>query len=131
MAFTVPNFNLVCNIFSVSGGVHVFRSNCPCNLAAGRRSSSITDAYSQDGGLATASWALLVPKGTDIRDSSCGGEMDLLEVPAGSGRFYLARGVDDIGKGFANEYRCVFIGKTWNFPGNGSGLVAPWPTPIP
>lgn len=131
MAFTLPNFNLTCNIFTVAGGVATFRLDSPCNLAMGRRTAVITNGASQDGGLDGLQPSLLLPPLTDIRDSSCGGEIDLVEVPAGSGRFYLAVNVDDIGKGFPNEHRCATLNKTWGFAGNGSGLVAPWPTPIP
>jgi hypothetical protein len=131
MAFVLPNFNLTCNIHSVVAGVHTFRLGSPCNLALGRRTGLILGAGVQDNGFDALTPSLLLPALTDIRDSSCGGEMDIVEVPAGTGRWYLVAGVDDIGKGFANEHRVATLFKTWGFPGNGSGLTAPWPTPIP
>jgi hypothetical protein len=35
--------------------------------------------------------------------------MDFVEVPAGSGRFYVVRSVEDEHKGMPNEYRIAFI----------------------
>lgn len=57
--------------------------------------------------------ALLCPKGTDIR-----GRMgwylnsntpDLVEVPAGSGRYYTVWAVDDVDKGQPSEYRFCLL----------------------
>lgn len=131
MAFTLPNFNLLCNVHTVSGGVNTFRLAVMGNLAMGRRTALDRLAGEQTGGFFGLVPTLLLPSGTDVRDASCGGEMDILEVPAGSGRWYLASAVDDIGKGFANEHRAVSLLKTWGFAGNGSGLTLPWPTLIP
>jgi len=132
MGFTLPTFNLMCNVHGVVAGVNSFRLSIECNLAMGRRINWLLGVGAvQNGGGNAFTPTLLVPAGTDVRDSSCGGEMDIIEVPAGSGRWYMAIGVDDIGKGFANEHRCVALEKTWGFAGNGSGLTLPWPTPIP
>lgn len=131
MAFTLPDFNITCNVHGVVGGVHTFRLSSACNLAVGKRVIWPVGAGSQTGGSSALMAQLLLPPGTDVRDSSCGGQMDIVEVPAGSGRWYIVVGVDDFGKGFANEHRCAVLFKTWGFAGNGSGLVAPWPTPIP
>jgi hypothetical protein len=67
---------------------------------------------------------LLVPAGTDVRDKFNSSGADAIECPTGSGRFYLAVYVDDMGKGFANEHRGVVLQKV----GNALGF---WPTPIP
>lgn len=131
MAFSLPTFNITVNIHTVAGGANVFRLSSPANLALGRRIAQPAAAGEQTGGLAGLTPTLLFPAGTDVRDSSCGGEMDIIEAPAGSGRWYLATLVDDIGKGFPNEHRFATLYKTWGFPGNGSGLTLPWPTPIP
>lgn len=63
---------------------------------------------------------LCVPEGTDLRDSTSVSGKDLVECPAGSGRLYRVHFVDDMAKGFANEWRFAIIGK-----------LASWPTPIP
>ncbi len=131
MAFTLPNFNLTANILRMVAGTYVVVGATPCNLAMGRRQAwqefdiGITNAY-----LALTP-SLLCPALTDIRDISCGGQTDVVEVPAGSGRWYTCCGVDDIGKGFPNEHRCVTLGKVgWDPAWIAAGL-SPWPTPIP
>lgn len=56
---------------------------------------------------------LALPKGTDVRPR--GGltdgfhVQDKLEVPAGSGRYYACEEVEDVGRGFPNEYRGTII----------------------
>lgn len=72
--------------------------------------------------------SLLIPKLTDIRDSSCSGGPDVVEVPTGSGRFYWVSYVDDIAKGFGNEHRWAVIQKIWTY---GSWAIYRWPSPIP
>jgi hypothetical protein len=97
----------------------------------GKRVASDRAAGQESGGMFGLTPVLLLAAFVDVRDSSCGGQMDVIEVPAGTGRWYLATLVDDIGKGFPNEHRAVSLYKIWNFAGNGAGLTAPWPTPIP
>jgi len=70
-------------------------------------------------------WSLLVPAGTDIRDWSQNWEGGIIECPAGSGRIYSVKHVDDVAKGFPNEYRVVMMTKTTN------GDANPWPIPMP
>jgi hypothetical protein len=48
---------------------------------------------------------------------------DLVEVPAGTGRFYRVQWVDDLGKGFDNEHRFALLLQTNTF--------SPWPIPMP
>lgn len=120
MAFTLPTFNLMVNIWR-AGNPH---SNPPdvtsvCNLAMGRRVASSAGIVT--GVTATSNyWFLLLPALTDIRDSDCPSGADSVECPAGTLRFYNVVLVDDAGKGFANEHRVAFIEK-----------VSPWPQPIP
>ena len=72
-----------------------------------------TDAVIAAGSTSGCPMLLLVPKGTDVRGSqgfgNATGELDLIEVPAGTGRFYTALGVDDVSKGFTNEHRFVVM----------------------
>jgi len=65
-------------------------------------------------------WYALVPKESDIRDQFNTGGADRMEIPAGSGRYYQVAWVDDIAKGFPNEYRLVLVYK-----------LGTWPTPTP
>lgn len=76
---------------------------------------------------------LLLPALTDIRDAACAsGYTDIVEVPDGSGRWYSVEYVDDVAKGFTNEYRVAVLSKAFDdgyvsnhFPG------LKWPSPIP
>jgi hypothetical protein len=71
-----------------------------------------------------------LPAGTDIRDEGVDpGVADCVEVPAGSGRFYLVDYVDDVAKDFPNEYRIAVLVKV-----GGAGFFPTfplWPQPIP
>lgn len=117
MSFSLPTFNLVCNLFSQAAPPPAPPRISPvCNLAYGRRVSDQFHAAS----LMYAQ--LLLPSLTDVR-SLVTGQRDIVEVPAGSGRFYLVNTVEDLGKGFANEHRLAVIQQTAAF-GN-------WPIPIP
>lgn len=125
MAFTLPTFNLLCNIWH-SPNVPVI--NPPdiallrCNLAWGRRTN--VGLGNEGTNPVDGNMTLLLPALSDIRDVSGGAaRADFVEVPAGTGRYYFAAFVDDIGKGFANEHRGAVIVKTI-----GSIL---WPIPIP
>lgn len=131
MSFTVPTFNLVCNI---STGPYLSRhirlANQACNLARGRRAAvaSNIDPFEL---LSYTQMELLLPALTDVRDLSCSGIEDVVECPAFSGRWYQVIGVDDVGKGFTNEYRVAILQKIYETidPVDYLGLF--WPTPIP
>jgi hypothetical protein len=81
------------------------------------------------GGAAAPS--LLIPKLSDVRDWSSGGQADMIECPAASGRWYQVAIVDDVGKGFSNEYRLVWMLQAYQQldPTRFAGLQ--WPVPIP
>ena len=129
MAFTLPTFNLTCNIWHYATYVGNFPTVIPvadatalCNLALGKR---ITN-----GDQTTEMW-LLLPALTDIRgeeneilNASHG---DIVEVPQGSGRYYGVYRVDDSGKGFANEHR---FGKL-TIQNPFKVLLPAWPLPYP
>jgi len=116
MAFTLPTFNLPCGIYT-NYAVRVFRLPVMVNLSPGRRIHVGQGLYSN---------YLLLPKLTDIRDGYSTTGNDAVEVPAGSGRWYFVEDVDDVAKGFANEYRWAAISKLV-----GLGLPPAWPTPYP
>lgn len=131
MAFTLPEFNLSCDVYTGPWLTAVLRATVMGNLAFGRRvqqvrvsDGAVTNTY---GGQCT----LLLPALTDVRDGSCGLNPDFLEIPAGSGRWYVCMLVEDIGKGFANEHRAATVGKIWqDVDGTGSYPGLFWPTPI-
>jgi len=136
VAFSIPDFNLSAELFTMVVPMNfltkVSRGLIDCQLRAygpelrAGFSGQINEFTVCYGGL-----AVLCPAGTDIRDSKCNGACDLIELPAGSGRFYLVLFVDDVAKGFPNEYRIGYLiccgpddfAQILNMPY--------WPTPIP
>ena len=146
MAFRLPGFNLNCNIWRSGNDV---QANPPdiqsaCSLVNGRSGHDVLPAINNATVPLMLSAAtklgnfmsLLVPKLLDIRGTQGGGANlgDAVEVPAGSGRFYIAQWVDDVGKGYLNEHReamliqltlnwLVVFGNPWNVPA--------WPYPTP
>lgn len=82
---------------------------CDANLAWNKRVAVPSTGGTGSLGVPLFTMTLLVPKLTDIRDRLHVGGSDTVEVPAGSGRYYEAVYVDDLGKGFANEHRGVLL----------------------
>lgn len=77
-------------------------------------------------------WELILPKDSDIRgplwgDSEYWYWYDLVEVPVDSGRYYFVIQVDDVAKGFSNEYRLAFIVPTYYLEGVLWSSLANWP----
>jgi hypothetical protein len=125
MAFVLPTFNLTANIWHYATWVGNFPTTIPtpdattlCNLAVGRRMA---------GGFIEGAW-MLCPAGTDIRDeqnelrNSAHG--DIVEIPAGSGKYYGVLESDDAGRGFANEHRVGWLTKATPF----NVLLPPMPS---
>ena len=131
MAFTLPNFNLSVDIYTGPWTAKSLRLSVMGNLAQGRRRMPVFVFENDAPTIYTSTPQLLVPALTDIRDGSVGTDADIIDVPAGSGRWYSVVAVDDFGKGFANEHRYALLHKIFErmnpilFPG------ANWPTPIP
>jgi hypothetical protein len=116
MAFKIPTFNLLCNLYTsrvLPPAVPRLRVRCQLRTPRHTAPAGSVSAYPV---------FLILPALTDVRDLSSGTSADAAEVPAGSGRFYEVLNVDDVAKGFANEYRLCLLIK----------IVLPkWPTPIP
>jgi hypothetical protein len=131
MAFSLPVFNLTCEIFTGPYLARVSRLTTLCNLAWGRRIQLSPGAWGGAVDDVSPAMTLLLPALTDVRDGSNAGGPDMIECPQASGRWYLVVGVDDIGKGFANEHRAAWLGKASSAVDSTryAGLV--WPTPIP
>lgn len=129
MPYHLPTFNLRCNIWHDQdplGGPPTAApdlANVPCNLQFAKK------IHFEGGSI----MFLLVPKGTDIRDSttSSGNLVDIVEVPAGSQRWYYSWMVDDVSKGFPTEYRCAQIDKAYKIAQWQSYPGWLWPTPYP
>lgn len=132
MAFILPTFPITCDIYSGPWLTKSFRINVPCNLAPGRR--NVTPSSGWDGGqqIVPIDSTILFPALTDVRDGYCAAhEPDVIECPAGSGRWYVVFGVDDFGKGFSNEHRYALVNKIGSWIGGTEYSGLDWPTPIP
>jgi len=131
MAFTVPDFNLTCDIYTGPFLTKVLRLSTVCNLQHGRRSRvfGVFEQPNQQTG--NGPMFLLLPAGTDVRDLSQGiVDNDIAEVPQGSGRWYSIWLVDDVAKGFDNEFRCAEIYKASSVFSTAYGTMV-WPIPMP
>jgi hypothetical protein len=121
MSFTLPSFNLPVRVNRLAtgkaGGPDVVAMG---NLAWGRRVAAPASGGTGIVGMVFVAPILLLPVGTDVRDGACPAGPDFVEVPSGSGRWYVALYVDDIGKGFSNEHRAAVLVKS-----------SPWPEPVP
>lgn len=117
MAFRTPVFNLTCNLWR----------NAPALPPAGPPDLVLSCQLAWDG---TGRFLLLpraaatvpihfmqlrLPFRTDVRGLSQTPTPDTVEVPAGTGRYYQVHRVDDVARGFANEYRCALISEI-SFP---------------
>jgi len=119
MAYRLPVFNLSCNIASF-GLWPVVRVVSPCNLAYGRRVNVASTGGTTFIGIPLVTMTLLLPPRTDVRGPLSATSADLVEVPAGTGRFYTVAFVDDIGRGFTNEHRCAVLEQQ-------APTATPWP----
>lgn len=120
--FTLPTFNLTVNIWRHAAvpppGLPAVVSQG--NLAWGRRTAVPSTGGTGSLGVPLMTMTLLLPPLTDVRGDPTAAAADVVECPAGSGRYYLVYFVDDLGKGFLNEHRGAILGQ-----------VLPWPAPIP
>lgn len=122
MPFRLPSFNLNVNIWRMGTVV----ANPPDvvslgNLSPGRRvgystSQAVTsiafgaNQQNQWVELFNPVMELLLPGLTDVQTADVAQRVgDCVEVPAGSGRYYFVVGVDDVAKGFPNEYRIAWL----------------------
>lgn len=127
VAFSIPNFNLLANVWRNNGVGKTWAAPdlvSACNLSPGRRVNLNLGAF--DGVVVE----LLMPKLVDVRAAWNGVQADVVEVPAGSRRAYFVFAVDDVGKGFSNEYRLVWLVYQPNGNPNLLPLTAA-PVPLP
>jgi len=119
-SYQLPNFNLAVDIWRQTNPT----SNPPDVSTDGQLTPGLFVTHvglpGEGGAFDTATMFLKLPAGTDVRDNGAGAGGDTVEVPAGSQRFYTVGFVDDVSKGFSNEYRFAVLLKQ-------SG----WPQPIP
>jgi hypothetical protein len=117
MAYKLPTFNLH-GLAWRNGNATTNPADVAfhCNLRACTRPNLTFDPFT--GG--AVPMEILTPALTDLRDSFCPAGLDTVEIVVGSGRFYFVYYVDDVAKGFPNEYRVAVLFKK-----------GPWPQPIP
>lgn len=98
MPYTLPHFNLTSNIWRLPD---VYPGTPTLSVASqlylwSRQIPNLSQTTGDD-------WAppiaLRLPALTDVQPQ------DTVECPAGSGRLYVVLGVEDLHKGFSNEYR--------------------------
>jgi len=132
MAYQAPVFNLEVDIYSVVlPSTKTYRLTSLCNLAMGRRQAFPVLGGGPGAGVESYTPALMLPAGTDIRCRVQGVEDDICECPRLSGRWYQVCGVDDVGKGFANEYRFAFLRQIGAYSGWVALGIPWWPVPMP
>jgi hypothetical protein len=119
----LPTFPLIANIWHtgsiLTGPPDVI---VQAQLHVGVQHRQIAGLSAPDQGLITR--FIYLPKATDVRPIWAGGA-DIIECPAGSSHFYLVDDVDDVAKGFLNEFRVACVVATILTPGR-----TPWPVPF-
>lgn len=110
--YRLPEFNLTCRVYTFGNVADPPRvSDIPCNLAWGKRVNVPSTGGTGAVGVPLMTMILLTPKDVDIRDRFSSTNLDAVEVPQGSGRFYFVVYCDNVGMGFPNEHRAVAIVK--------------------
>lgn len=134
MGFSVPEFPSTCDIYTMVDPLD-FNTREPrlssiCQLRLYGRLNKYSSGPTPGGNLAAVGSAILLPARTDVRDGSCSHlAPDIIECPAGTGRWYVVSHVDDVARDFPNEYRLAAVDKIFsgvNFPN-----FPDWPVPIP
>jgi hypothetical protein len=134
MSFRLPAFNLEVDIYRTVNGSYTLANFygtpditeiAQLNVHWGGSMGDIRDGY-------FVGVEVKLPALTDVRPPYLleGDYLgDYIDVPAGSGRMYLVKQVDDVAKGFTNEYRSVLcIPAPWS---DADETHHTWPTPIP
>ena len=101
MPYVLPDFNLTINIHDGDGNfppLTPLRLSVSANMSPGRRVVYLSAVQAPI-------TFLLLPALTDIRGTPTVAIGDAVECPAGSGVWYQVIVVQDVAKGFANEYR--------------------------
>lgn len=132
MPFEPPTFNITANIYTGPWLMKAFREVVPCNLAYGRRTQiSFLDFFGPGDFPGSSQSLLLLPALADVRSGTSSGQADVVEVPAGTGRWYQVASVDDIGKGFPNEHRAALVLQISQFANSTDYAGCFWPVPMP
>lgn len=110
MAFNAPQFPLAANNFQ-GYGVGPLPPPPGTPVIAIKVQIKVYFTAIVSGFLQTSQGLLIVKvaKATPLSAVNPGAQQDLLEIPAASGRFYSARYVHEVAKGFPNEYRMAIV----------------------
>lgn len=116
MPFRSPTLNLNANIWPAQGDSQVpppaglnFLTT-PCQIRVYRTAFLLNAAE-----LNASLIGLVLAKGSVIGSAGDNNAFaDLVEVPANSQRFYLVVAVEDVAKGFDNEYRLAALVRVFN-----------------
>lgn len=116
MPFQLPVFNLKCRAWSNQDMTFPPRvTNVDCNLAWGRRVNVPSTGGTGFLGVPLVAMQLLVRSTADLRGQTSTTGSDAIEVPSGSGRYYICYYVDYLGMGFPNEHKCAIISQFFPF----------------
>lgn len=129
MPAVAPTLNLLCNIWKQLDThlgppiVAPTHPNVPCNLQYARKIHGANLGYI----------FVLLPKGTDVEDTplSSAATFDVMEIPAGSKRWYCVYVVDDMAKGFPTETRVAEVTHAHIAVATVDELLWMWPVPYP
>jgi hypothetical protein len=126
MAFRVPAFILPCAIWTGPKAGPGPRVVVLATMSPGQR--VIVPVADPPGTFVDRCYShFLLPKGTDVRGVTVAYSVgDALEFPQGSGRWYNVTWVEDVAKGFANEYRMAVAFQNLNV-----AFAPVWPQPTP
>lgn len=140
MAYKVPNFPLSCNVYS-SDATGILQFTVGPRLTVNCQLKWVAGGSMQYPNTLSGAWIqreFFFPAGTDIRvDSTLQMQApvthraDYLECPAGSGRWYYVNNVDDVAKGFSNEYRMATAFPIGPLLDDSGPANHQWPMPIP
>lgn len=105
MPVFAPTFNLACDLWRAPNAYpNVPDLSFSCQLYVASR--GLVDITPGSSALWQPPIYLRLPAFSDIRPT------DQIECPAGSGRLYNTRWVEDVHKGFPNEYRVGLLEQT-------------------
>lgn len=124
LPYYLPNFNLTFGVWHWPNNPSIGGPDDtqPCQLRCYKKDmqTSSNESFFTPRGLLMH---LLCPATTDVRwDPTATGKEDVVEVPRSSGRYYIVQYVDDVAKGFPNEYRIAALSQS---------VAWPWPVPYP
>jgi len=124
--YVLPNFNITCNVWRFGNAITNAPDLTPTgNLSPGRLTGVDEGLDPKSANTQGVMW-LRLPAHTDVRDGKDVNGPDVIEAPAGSGKFYNCVWVDDIGTGFTNEHRfAALVGRgPWAVPFGTGGSVS-------